>query len=436
MRTASQMTSSNRSGDPLGLPLLVETLDLSPSADPLRLLAQAPTGFQAWWHHDGQTLAGFGVAVELQASGPGRFQDLANQLLELPTDVLAFAGGAFASEPGPPSPSEHLPNAAAWVPELLASSDGETTTLIASSRPGSATRDELRARLARTARRLAAAPSEAYDRWSCPDLQTAALAPNEHDFDEAVSRVTTAIEEGHLSKVVLARRSRTRVDEAPSAALVADALRSQFPHAFVFGLQRGSDLFAGASPELLVRVDGLDVQSTPAAGTAPFEQPLEALHTAKNLHEQALVAEAVNDALRPWCDALTAGDPRTLDAGPVRHLMTDIRGHLRRHVHALSLVQALHPTPAVCGTPTDQALASIAAVEGFDRGWYAGPFGVVDTSGDGTFAIALRAFSLTGHHLDRFAGAGIVAGSDAMAERQEIDAKLSAMGTFLGSLGG
>jgi menaquinone-specific isochorismate synthase len=115
--------------------------------------------------------------------------------------------------------------------------------------------------------------------------------------------------------------------------------------------------------------------------------------------------------------------PRVLRLANVQHLATDVTGRLAGDTSALDLAAALHPTAAVCGTPTDVAREMIRELEGMDRGRYAGPVGWIGTNGDGEFGIALRCAELTGDTLRLFAGCGIVAGSDPEAELAEAQAK-------------
>jgi isochorismate synthase EntC len=116
----------------------------------------------------------------------------------------------------------------------------------------------------------------------------------------------------------------------------------------------------------------------------------------------------------------------------VAHLATTIRARLRDpSVSALDVATLLHPTPAVAGVPCEAALAAIAELEGFDRGLYAGPVGWVDARGDGDWAVALRSATLHGARARLVAGAGIVAGSDPVAEWDETESKLAAMRSAL-----
>jgi isochorismate synthase EntC len=188
----------------------------------------------------------------------------------------------------------------------------------------------------------------------------------------------------------------------------------------------------GASPELLVRRHGSTVESRPVAGTtvADGAEALDALaHSAKDNREHRFVVDAIADALGDVCGALDiAPVPEVMVFGPVAHLATPVRGRLHDpRPSALDLARLLSPTPAVGGTPRAAALSTIAALEDFDRGRYAGPVGWVDARGDGEWAIALRGAELDGTRARLVAGAGIVEGSEPDAEWAETQAKLEPM---------
>jgi menaquinone-specific isochorismate synthase len=120
-------------------------------------------------------------------------------------------------------------------------------------------------------------------------------------------------------------------------------------------------------------------------------------------------------------------EPELLRLANVQHLATPFAGRLDRETHILELVRALHPTPAVGGVPTADALEVIAALEGMDRNRYAGPVGFFRSNGDGEFAIALRCAELSGARARLFAGNGIVNGSVPEDELEETRLKLAAM---------
>ena len=248
------------------------------------------------------------------------------------------------------------------------------------------------------------------------------------DWRVAVERALAAIRAGDLEKVVLAREVLIEADAEFDAHEVVRGLVASQPGSFVYA-SRG---FVGASPELLVRRFGEVVESRPVAGTTVADSDAALLALAasvKDTREHRFVVDGIVDVLGPRCDQLHADAiPEVAVFGPVAHLATPIRGRLAAPApSALDLARWLHPTPAVGGTPRRAALDAIRALEGFDRGRYAGPVGWVDARGDGEWAIALRGAELDGSRARLVAGAGIVAGSDPDAEWAETQAKLEPM---------
>ena len=161
------------------------------------------------------------------------------------------------------------------------------------------------------------------------------------------------------------------------------------------------------------------------------DDPDMAAFLARIITAEGMVADAVYDALDPFCASIRSSLPQVVAAGPVQHLSTDVTGRLARATHVLELVAALHPTPAVAGLPREDALSFLGEREGFDRGWYAGPIGVVHPDGSGSFAVALRCALLHDEVLDLFAGAGIVEGSIAHEELREVEMKLRVVASAL-----
>ncbi|MFI5910633.1 isochorismate synthase [Dactylosporangium sp. NPDC051541] len=261
-------------------------------------------------------------------------------------------------------------------------------------------------------------------------------------YAAAVDRAVHQIGAGHYTKVVLARSVRA---EAPGfdPAPVVRALAAREPSGYTFGIDLGNGrtLF-GASPELLVSRHGRQVAAHPLAGSAarsadPAEDARRAaalLRSEKDRHEHAVVARAVADALAPFCAQLSVPpEPALVRTATMWHLGTLVTGTVADPAtSALTLAAALHPTPAVCGTPTAAARAAIGELEPFDRGFYTGMVGWVDAAGDGEWAVTIRCAVADPGGLDLFAGAGIVAGSDPAAELAETSAKL---GTMLAALG-
>ncbi|MCU1427119.1 MAG: isochorismate synthase, partial [Actinomycetia bacterium] len=198
---------------------------------------------------------------------------------------------------------------------------------------------------------------------------------------------------------------------------------------FVFA-DRG---FVGATPELLVRRAGERVTCRPMAGTMPRgsnNQDVVArlVGSRKDGHEHAVVVDAVTSALARWCDDIRATGPEPAGLADVVHLATHVSARVvDSSTSALDLACALHPTPAVAGTPRDRAVELIERLEPTGRGKYAGPVGWVNAGGDGEFAVALRCAQIDGRDARLHAGAGIVAGSDPVAEWDETAAKFEPM---------
>jgi isochorismate synthase len=260
--------------------------------------------------------------------------------------------------------------------------------------------------------------------------------PPAEAYRDAVRTSVARIGGGDLRKVVLARTVEVDADRQLDPARLAHRLRAVDPDAYTFAAPTDDGVIVGASPELLVSRRGREVRSNPLAGSAPRSGDpdedranADALaSSAKDREEHAIVVEAVAETLRPYCEELTwEQDPVLRETPNVWHLSTSFRGILRDPPpSALDLVAALHPTPAVAGTPTPAALATIDELEPFDRGRYAGPVGWVDADGDGEWAIALRCAELRGNRATLYAGAGIVAGSDPDRELDETERKFRA----------
>ena len=270
--------------------------------------------------------------------------------------------------------------------------------------------------------------------------------PEPDDYAGAVHAATKRIRRGDLRKVVLARTIVVGADRELDPKQLLWRLRAVDPDCYAFAtpelaLEREevipTGVLVGATPELLVSKSGDHVAATPLAGSAPrYGDPDEdrgsadgLFDSAKDREEHALVVEDVARSLGPLCEDLTwPKEPELLGTANVWHLATPFRGRLKPSVHtALDLVAALHPTPAVCGTPREAARKVLEELEPLDRGCYAGPVGWVDADGDGEWAIALRCAEITGTTARVFAGAGIVADSVPETELEETERKFRAL---------
>ncbi|HEY8768943.1 MAG TPA: isochorismate synthase, partial [Thermoleophilaceae bacterium] len=266
-------------------------------------------------------------------------------------------------------------------------------------------------------------------------VRVASAAPPSH-FEEAVRRATERIAGGGLEKVVLAREVRVHAPGPLDPAPVFGALREVFPACYCYLAGTPEGAFVGASPELLVRREGARAQTVALAGTTrrsadPAVDDLlgeQLLGSAKDRDEHAIVARRIERTLDPvslW--TAVAHDPGLVKVHNVQHLATPIRAQLREPLAAVELAGLLHPTPAVGGEPREAALPLIPALEGLDRGWYAGAVGWTDLSEDGEFCVALRCALLRERVAHLYAGCGIVRDSEPSAELAESEVKLQAL---------
>jgi salicylate biosynthesis isochorismate synthase len=238
------------------------------------------------------------------------------------------------------------------------------------------------------------------------------------------------ISSGALSKVVLARRLIVRSQAPFEERRILKVLEARYPscRTFLLRTEEGS-AFLGATPETLCRVRGRVLETEALAGTGTGD---ELLSSAKDLREHAWVVEAIVESLRPYATSVDVAEaPGLRRLANVTHLWTPIRAELREGVDPILAARALHPTPAVGGTPREEAVAFQRAREGCDRGWYAGAIGARGPEGL-ELCVGIRSALVHGAEATVFAGAGIVAGSTADSEWVETERKASAL---LGALG-
>lgn len=279
--------------------------------------------------------------------------------------------------------------------------------------------------------------------WSVAPLPEVAL------FKAAVSRCAEVLRAGTvegLRKVVLSRCLDIEASGDIDAYALFHALsEDKTVTAFTASLPEGDQgkrTLVGATPELLVSLKDGQVVSHPLAGSSRrFADSAEdrasgerLLASRKDSVEHNAVVEAVMDGLAPFCASLSAPEGTNLRATDAMwHLGTRIVGTLKsRGTHVAELVEALHPTPAVCGLPREAAMREIRDLETHDRGFYAGAIGWMDSRGEGRWFVTLRCAELCGARARLYAGAGIVAESDPASEADETSAKFVTMLSALG----
>ena len=263
-------------------------------------------------------------------------------------------------------------------------------------------------------------------------------------WERAVSSAVASIQAGDLRKVVLARDLYAVASDEIDARVLLARLAERYPDCWTFSCAG----LVGATPELYIRREGAAVSSLVLAGTTrrgrsdAEDARLGAalLASAKEVEEHRYAVADVRKALSPFCDRLDIdAEPSLLRLANVQHLATHVTGRLAatqvpgsggvlgEHASSLALAAALHPTAAVGGTPSGTAMELIRELEGMDRGRYAAPVGWVDANGNGEWGIALRSAELDGRRARLFAGCGIVADSDPVAELAEAQNKFRAM---------
>ena len=410
------------------------TVRTVPIDDPGDLASQLPGPGALAWIHGGEGLIGWGeVARVTLPAGQDRFTAADKWLRE------ALDGARIDDEVGAPGCGPVAFGSFTFDP----ASDGSVLVLprlVLGRRAGQAW-------LTSISRRRSARPT-----WPSSDraeLDPAAPpAPGEirwHDgsltapeWERAVAAAVGRIRAGGLRKVVLARDLFASAAAPIDERLLLARLAARYPECYTFACAG----LAGATPELLIKRQGSQVSSLVLAGTAPRGQdPAEdealgagLLASAKETEEHEYAAASVRDSLAPLCDQLTVAErPVLLKFANLQHLATTVHGTLSARDASgaghsvLTLLNALHPSAAVCGTPTEAAMELIRELEGMDRGRYAGPVGWVDSAGNGEWGIALRCAELDGPRARLFAGGGIVADSDPAAELAETVTKFRAM---------
>jgi menaquinone-specific isochorismate synthase len=402
-------------------PLIARTVAIS---DPGPLLGLLPPGPSLSWVRKGEGVVGWGEAMRVTGHGETRFGSAARAWSEvahrsvirdevrLPgTGPVAF--GSFAFSPTSDAGGVLI------VPEVVVGHRAGTWWLTTITADGG-----LPAPVRLTQHERQAEPPTG------TEFVPGARDPQE--WTAAVAEVISRIEAGEVEKVVLARDvlARTEADVDPRDLLTR--LAEGYPNCWTFSV----DGLLGATPELLVKLERGLVTSRVLAGTIRRTQNDEQdlalaaslARSSKDLEEHEYAVRSVAEALAPHCTTTNVPEsPFVLHLPNVMHLATDVTGVLADGATSLDLAAALHPSAAVCGTPTPSAAKLIEAIEGMDRARYAGPVGWVDAAGDGEWGIALRCAQLDEkdpRSFRLFAGCGIVAGSDPAAELAESEAKL------------
>ncbi len=424
------------------------TLEADPEADPTAVAMASRRAGEPWMcleqpERDGAALASLGQAATFEASGERRFAEVAARwraaagraAVDDPAGLIAGGGFAFAPDGGGSPAWEGFAPASLVVGEatLVRRRGSVCLTLATLVAPDDTVADAV----ARVERRLGELHTRALpllDPAPASRARISSAMPPEH-YVSAVARAVERIRPGAFDKIVLAREVDVRAASPHDPAAVLSVLREGFPGCYVLAVGRGDAAFVAASPELLVRREGQRASTVALAGsTRRSADPAvddhlgeQLLQSDKDREEQAIVARRIERTLGPRAVWLSSPDePVLVRMANIQHLATPIRAQLATPIGAVDLAGLMHPTPAV-GAEPHEAVESIPALEGMDRGWYAGAIGWTDAVEDGEFCVGLRCALLRGAAARCLAGVGVVRDSDPAAELAETEVKLQAL---------
>jgi len=410
-------------------PLTVRTVAID---DPGPLLEVLPEAGISWVRREDGMVA-WGEVARIDVAGPGRIDDAAawwrrlvrhaqvrDDVRDRGTGLVSFGSFSFADD--------SAAGGALVVPRFVVGSHGGVHWFTVISEDSAEELPSLA-----DARVTFASPA--------PLGAVTVEEGDEPAWRVAVGSAVSRIAAGELEKVVLARAVAATASRPVDVRTLLTRLAEEYPTCWAFHV----DGLVGATPELLVRVDHGLVASRVLAGTirmtgddmGDLARAGALARSSKDREEHEYAVRSVTQVLANHCGSVNVPDePSVLHLPNVMHLSTDVTGVLSHNVSALELVRELHPSAAVCGTPTLAAARVIDALEGLDRGRYAGPVGWIDAAGDGEWCIALRCAEISSEDPTRlrlFAGCGIVAASDPESEWFESEAKLEPMRRALGA---
>lgn len=401
------------------------------------------------------SMAGFGRAAVITANAADRFQSIRRRVDNLFEQLIViadpsvpqeagpklFGGFAFSANSGSGKSWSAFPSASFMLPRVqLTRLNGRVwLTLNTPFRPNT-TRPDLLAQLRREIELLLVSSRNGRAMPPPNLLSTTSLTP--HDtWCQMVTNATHRIRQGELDKVVLARARRMQFNHPPEPVDILTRLSQRYPDTYRFLFEPiPGHAFYGATPELLAAVDDCTVHTVAMAGSiARGQTPAEdddlgrqLLSNPKERHEHALVVDAIRENLEPLAANLDISDqPALCKLSNIQHLETKIQGILTQNCDILSVIEGLHPTPAVGGRPRRLALDIINQVEPMPRGWYAAPIGWLDDNQGGAFAVAIRSAVTVGSESLLFAGAGIVADSVPENEWRETELKFEPLANAL-----
>jgi menaquinone-specific isochorismate synthase len=429
---------------PLTLSVDIEKADL------LAWLKQQSVSPRTYWSsRDGEfEAAGFGSVLSVTVAGEESTDDAYSQIDEIlrlcdDDSVLFFGGQAFDTS---------TPGDSAWagftklqfvVPEVLVTrKSGCFSATTAVKVDADSSIDDVLSRIEHLLSGMRF-PTGSIGHHLNVELVSRTDFPDFAGWSANIGRSLEMIGNGSIEKVVIARRTDLSLTEKidPVGLLAAMKRANRNCFGFMFEPAKGS-AFTGVTPERLFRVDQDKIESEAVSGTALFDDSIpgggavgtELLSNDKNMREHGFVLGYVEEKLADLCDDIADPSERTLlNLSNVSHIYSKLSGRLRAGLSVGDVVSCMHPTPAVCGISSENALRLIRQLEPFARGWYAGTVGIIRRDYS-EMAVAIRSALVSDNKVSLFVGSGIVDGSTPTREWQELEYKIAPALRILGGV--
>ena len=402
-----------------------------------------------WSSRDGEfEAAGFGTALSVIVDGRESTDDAYSQIDEIlrlcDDDPVMFLGGqAFDTPASGDSLWTGFARLEYVVPEVLVTRrSGCFSATVAVKVDADSSTDDVLSRIEHILSEMRF-PTRSIGQHLDAELKSRTDLPDFAGWSSNIGRSLEMIGKGNIEKVVMARRTdlslAEKIDPVELLAALKSANRNCF--GFMFEPARGS-AFTGITPERLFRINHDKIESEAVSGTASFDDSIpgsgvagtELLSSDKNMREHGFVLSYVAEKLGELCDDIAEPSERTLlNLSNVSHIYSKLSGRLRAGLSVGDVVSCLHPTPAVCGISSENALRLIGELEPFHRGWYAGTVGVIGHDYS-EMAVAIRSALVSDDKVSLFAGSGIVNGSTATQEGQELEYKIAPALRILGGV--
>lgn len=396
-------------------------------------------------------LIGISSEVSLEASGINRFSELNSEWKKLTKDAVIVSDesipatgptilGGFSFDPLKEKTElwRSFPDAKLILPKYMLTIYKGTASLTTNFLLSETDNPGEIAEKSERERKSLFHPKTAREEINCSSFIKEEINPQ--SWIKTVEKTTEEIKKHKLKKVVLARELRLFSNTPFSPEMTLQRLLDEQTSSFVFAFENGGDCFIGATPERLAKREYDHILFTCLAGSMKRGETNEEdeqlgnylLHDHKNRYEHQLVVDMITEVAQHMCQDVEVPDGPTLfKSRHIQHLFTPISARATHH-SLLSIIEAMHPTPALGGYPKNVGVEKIRHIEELDRGWYAAPIGWLDYQGNGEFAAAIRSALLQGNEASLFAGVGLVADSDPMSEYEETLIKFKPMLSALG----